>query len=240
MTNPARLPARSRAARRPRIGPVGGLALGLLLLASGLAQASAHPVPFSAVSSGSIPFASPRYPVNFTTVGLPPGTAWNVTVGLAGVAGPGANPQTLSTTSGSLVMLLANGSYAFSAFCPAAEASGAPSTGFDNGTFTVGGRAVQVTLQWPSSFSYGGPSAPTMGGANVAFGSNIGDLALAAALVVVVALFAIASVRVGQRSTRHLPPAPAPPPIPTVPPSPGPALGASLDAASTDPLRHML
>ena len=176
-----------------------------------------------------------RYPVNFSAASLPLEAPWNLTVWSGGVSGPRTNPQSFTTTNRSIVVLLANGSYGYSAFAEAEVNPTVADSGFDNGSFYVGGHAVSVPV-WNVSSRVTNP--PASAGPSIGL-SNPETFTALVSFVALVALVVVVSALVGRRLGRPLPPAPPGPSGQAIPP-PGPSTSGPVDATSTDPLRHML
>jgi hypothetical protein len=178
--------------------------------------------------SDSLGRSATQYEVTFTESGLPNGATWNLT--LLG--------RTWNTTNESLSILLANGTYSYSAYAAEAFNSVGARGAFQNGSFTVAGKPVTEGWTWagppteaPGNRTAAAPSETVNSG--VFFPIAIGVVAVA--LVIAIGL-AVAARRPGVR--------PPPPPGPSGPP-PGRPVGTEPErpgeeGEGSDPLSHML
>jgi len=79
-----------------------------------------------------------NYTVNFTEVGLPPGTVWNVTL----------NGVTNSSSSSSIIFTVPNGEYSYSVASPILVNGVEYVATKPSGTVTVNGTNVTITVQY--------------------------------------------------------------------------------------------
>ncbi len=166
---------------------------------------------------------APEYKVTFSESGLPYGAAWSVT--LLG--------RTLSSTNDSVALLLANGTYSYSAYAASASNPEGSRGAFENGSLTVAGIPKTVALTWtyipgpevPGNRSAGSPSVSTSGVPFFSLAIGVTVVALAIALALAVAT---------KRRSVPMAPPPAPSrPAPAHPAGPGRNDPASREKALT-------
>lgn len=217
-------PRWSRGACRPPAG--WGAIVPILLVATALGPNARPPSIAPDPGSSQANFAR-LYTVTFLELGLPHGALWNVSV----------SGRAWSTENSSVSAQLANGTYQYVGFSPAARNESARNGGYVNGSFTVANQPRTVDLNWtlfPSA-----ASATSAGPSRVAGFGTLADFVIVPGLIAGIVGLALA-LAVQRRNPA--PSIPAPPPTqPSLPPRPAESGVRAADTApDPDPLGHML